>query len=358
MASIESFEETARLDPAALRALLASGRPEQRVWAIWALALRNQDVVGLAQRTAGEPDPGVRRTLAVILASHGETDLLVALARHDPEIVVRASAMQLVTRLAAGGAIDRAVVLEAERREPAIQIAILAAIGAASPAFLVELAGRMLGVADHSVQLEAFEALVRIDTPATLERAMAWLGELDDAGLADACQRWGVLADAETIARAVAAMPRVRAAAVRSLRAPSWAIVERVAGDDAHLRIELALRPDVHVPLAALRPLLIDGPGARGVTAARRQLARLGDLPADAMELLVELREHCRTRQGVLRATRRKLDRGYGAVLADRSDASGARYPWPGMSTLGEVNEELDALAILLDQLDRLALTN
>jgi hypothetical protein len=103
---------------AALRALLTEGRPEQRVWATWALALRHQGVPEMIQRTAVEPDPGVRRTLAVILASHSETDLLVALARHDPALLVRASAMQLVTRLAAGGLIDRAVVPEAAQLEP------------------------------------------------------------------------------------------------------------------------------------------------------------------------------------------------------------------------------------------------
>ena len=250
------------------------------------------------------------------------------------------------------------VVLEAERREPAIQIAILAAIGAVSPDFLVELAGRLLGDADASVQLEAFEALVRVGTPATLERAMAWLGDLDAAVLAEACRRWAGLADDETIARAVAPMPWVSAAALRAMRAPSWAVVERLAGDDARLRIELALRPDVVVPLAALRPLLIDGPGARSVNAAQRQLARLGDPPSDAIDVLVELRAHCRTRQGALRGERLHLHRAYGAALADRNDVRRAWSALRGMKTPGEVNDELAALDDLFEQLDRLARTN
>jgi hypothetical protein len=79
----ETFEQVRELAERDLRALLEHGRPEQRVWAIWALALRSTDGVGdLGQRN--EPDAGVRRTLAVVLAGHGELELLIALARRDP----------------------------------------------------------------------------------------------------------------------------------------------------------------------------------------------------------------------------------------------------------------------------------
>jgi hypothetical protein len=50
--SIEAFEQAAKLDTAALRLLLASSRPEQRVWAIWALALRTGQLSQLEQRQA------------------------------------------------------------------------------------------------------------------------------------------------------------------------------------------------------------------------------------------------------------------------------------------------------------------
>src|SRR5215207_4972798 len=102
---MESFEEVAELDTRALRELFAAGRAEQRMWAIWALALRTGGIIGVAG-AAGDPDAGVRRTIAVMLAGHGEHDMLIALARQDRAPAVRESAMQLVTRLASQGVID------------------------------------------------------------------------------------------------------------------------------------------------------------------------------------------------------------------------------------------------------------
>src|SRR5258706_9012200 len=98
MAAIDRFEDVRSLTDEELRTLLDRGRPEERVWAIWALALRSADIAELGARN--EPDPGVRRNLAVVLAGHGQLDLLVALAKRDPAPEVRAAAMQLVTRFA------------------------------------------------------------------------------------------------------------------------------------------------------------------------------------------------------------------------------------------------------------------
>ncbi|MBA2541599.1 MAG: hypothetical protein H0V17_18290, partial [Deltaproteobacteria bacterium] len=75
--NVESFEDAAALDREQLQIVLDAGRPEQRVWAIWALALRSGGQVGaMAGRS---PDAGVRRTLAVVLAGHGETRALIDL---------------------------------------------------------------------------------------------------------------------------------------------------------------------------------------------------------------------------------------------------------------------------------------
>ncbi|MDQ3297941.1 MAG: hypothetical protein M3619_15235, partial [Myxococcota bacterium] len=71
---ITSFEHALGLEHAVLQQTLEQGRPEQRVWAIWALALRaGEAAVGAATRVAREPDAGVRRTLAVMLAGRGNT---------------------------------------------------------------------------------------------------------------------------------------------------------------------------------------------------------------------------------------------------------------------------------------------
>jgi hypothetical protein len=99
MAGIDSFDDVRGLGEPELRELLDSGRPEERIWAIWALAMRSDagTISELAHRM--EPNAGVRRNLAVVLAGHGELELLVALAHRDPAPEVRAASMQLVTRL-------------------------------------------------------------------------------------------------------------------------------------------------------------------------------------------------------------------------------------------------------------------
>jgi hypothetical protein len=49
--SIETFEQARKLDTAEQRAWAAGarGRPQQRVWAMWALALRHQGVPEMNQ---------------------------------------------------------------------------------------------------------------------------------------------------------------------------------------------------------------------------------------------------------------------------------------------------------------------
>ena len=89
---IETFDAASRLGEAELRELVCSEDARTRLYAIWALGLRAASVVGHLQ---GEPDPGVRRGLAVVLAGQGEVDLLVALSRHDPNVQVRASTSQI-----------------------------------------------------------------------------------------------------------------------------------------------------------------------------------------------------------------------------------------------------------------------
>jgi len=95
MDALEDFEATRQLGERELRELMNDPDPRTRLHAIWALGLRVAPVIDYL---AGEPDPGVRRGLAVVLASIGELDLLVALYRHDPNVHVRASTAQMVVR--------------------------------------------------------------------------------------------------------------------------------------------------------------------------------------------------------------------------------------------------------------------
>lgn len=83
------------------RELLREGDARHRVWAAWALGLRLADGFSDQMRVAlaDEPVPGVRRHMAVMMAGYGEVDILAALARHDPDEFVRATAAQYVAGL-------------------------------------------------------------------------------------------------------------------------------------------------------------------------------------------------------------------------------------------------------------------
>ncbi|MGH2898591.1 MAG: hypothetical protein ACRDMZ_07945, partial [Solirubrobacteraceae bacterium] len=345
--AIESFEEATALPTAALRALLDSPRPEQRVWALWALALRaSGPVTELAQRTAIEPTPGVRRTLAVILASHGETDLLVALSRHDPVIAVRESAMQLVTRLAAGGIIDRGVVLDAARGEPAIQTAILAAINAAAPDFLVDLAGRLLTSATPAVQLEAVEALVRCDRPAARAHVIEWLRVAEEGQATEGCRRWARAAGIESLVRELAPIPILPVIALRALHAPDWRIVELLArGDDQLLRVA-ALRPDIAPPVHVLGRMVLAGPPSRVIERLSTKLMDLPAAPEDFIPLVPRLLQYCRQQLGIHRAELALVSQ---RLLASDGDARTGRRE----GLLHSVS--IESLAKLRFQLERLA---
>ena len=81
-----------------LRALLHRGDPIERAWAGWALALQigaaaNPELIAAAYAS---PTPGVRSLLLVVLASHGERDLLETFAQDDPDDDVRAAACRYI----------------------------------------------------------------------------------------------------------------------------------------------------------------------------------------------------------------------------------------------------------------------
>lgn len=88
------FASVAAQDPLELRRLLHEGDPAERAWAGWALAIRigREANPELEDAARSSPTPGVRSLLLVILAGHGERELIEAFAVHDPDEDVRASA--------------------------------------------------------------------------------------------------------------------------------------------------------------------------------------------------------------------------------------------------------------------------
>jgi len=293
---VQSFDEVRQLGDADLRELLEHGRPEERVWAIWALALRRAvDVGDLARRE--EPDPGVRRNLAVVLAGHGELELLVALAHRDPAPEVRGAAMQLVARLAIDGKLPPTFVIERATTDSAeVRIAVLGTVFAGAPPWIIELAERLLGDRDADVRYEAFEALVRAGRASV---ALLWLEEVAEPEARLTLMRWSargrVRACAEQLTRS---SRRLRRMLIESVRVAAWDDLAAAVGDDPALIRAVARRNSSafdQMPLATLMRATLREPSDAWITMARDRLVLL-DAPGEVAPLLHDYRDLCARR--------------------------------------------------------------
>lgn len=293
---IESFDDVRVLDEGALRTLLEHGRPEERVWAIWALALKSADMAAVGQRV--EPDAGVRRNLAVVLAGHGQLELLVALAKRDPAPEVRAAAMQLVTRIAVDGKLPSAIVVERVHADGSqVKLAVLGTLFEGAPAWLVELARELLEDRDPEVRYEAFEALLRVGSRA---HALAWLEEAPEPEARLALMRWStatrVHVCAETLARA---SRRLRRILIESARSVGWADLAPAVGDEPALLRALARRnPTIfdQMPLLTLVRATLHEPTDAWIVMVRDRLAALPTPDHDVSDLLYDYRDLCAKR--------------------------------------------------------------
>jgi hypothetical protein len=304
---IDSFDDLRGLDEPALRELLEHGRPEERVWAIWALALRSVANVGELVHHE-DPDPGVRRNLAIVLAGHGELELLVALAHRDPAPEVRGAAMALVARLAIDGSLPAELVVERALADgPEVKIAVLGTMFEHAPRWLVEIALRLLDDRESDVRYEAFEALVRA---AELAHALMWLEEAPESEARLVLMRWSARGNVRGAAERLAGSSRrLRRMLVEVTRVPTWAeLAPAIDGDADLLRALLKRDPREldRVPLALLvRATLADDRGG-WLEPIRARLASLDAAPDDVAAVLPELYELC---AGRLAELQRELER-------------------------------------------------
>lgn len=226
---MRSFDDTHEMSDAALRALLVTEDARSRIYAIWALGLRAMLAAPFDTQLAGEPDPGVRRALAVVLAGQGELDLVVALSRHDPDEHVRASVTRLVLRFAKSGHVPWSVVTERLVDRAAVRAAVLEEIDASDPAELHDLVVNALDDEDESVRRVAVEAAVKLHEANAIDgHGLARFFErASPAEVEHALSIWFAIGAPRAVARVLAAAPRpVRERALR-LR-PALAFTELV----------------------------------------------------------------------------------------------------------------------------------
>jgi hypothetical protein len=158
---MKDIEDTEGLSKEQLHEALALGDARDRVLAIWALALRSAPL-SFGNQLRHEPDPGVRRALAVVLASHGEIDLLVAICRHDPSVFVRASTVQILVRFAAADRVPWSLVVERLADEADVRASVFSQLDEKAPVELRNAVESALRDRSDVVRREAFETCARI----------------------------------------------------------------------------------------------------------------------------------------------------------------------------------------------------
>ncbi len=330
---LRRFEDVAHLESPQLRELLGSPDPEQRVWAIWGLALRigrDSELADLIAQVSREPVPGVRRMLVVVLAGHGELDLVVALGHHDPAVEVRAQAMQLVTRLAAASdahadasapSITTAVVIERFAREVSgVRAAMLDAIPHGAPAWLERLAHDALR-AEPEVQLEAFEAVLRLGTAASLQRAVLWIAKARGELALRAWGRWPHVMPTPELVRMLAATPAaLRVAAIRMLPGvPIEELAPLTLLGGRGIFEAIRDRPDFPAtPIEVIARAILASYADRYVELLAERLATPLELTPELIATVRGLRTHCAAR----RATALQ-----GGVLLPDERPSARRWP-------------------------------
>lgn len=189
---MEDFEETKSLATDALHTLLVDGDARERVLAIWALALRSPAAMLMANQLRDEPDPGVRRALCVVLAGNGELDLVVAMARHDPNVHVRASAVQMVVRFAAADRAPWSLVMGRLTDAPEVRASVVSQIDATSPPELQAAVVACLRDPEQMVRREAFETCTKLVKAGMLgsETLVGALDRASDGERANALSVW------------------------------------------------------------------------------------------------------------------------------------------------------------------------
>ena len=167
MARPQSFRDLLELHERQLRDLVdGEGDAPERVWAAWVLALRHdRDVLRIVrQAAAGDPSPGVRAHMALLLVAHGELSAATTLAMTDSSDLVRAAACRHLARVAKANDLRLQEVLEAAMRADLsanVHSAIADAMRLDASEGVWRACVARLGDPDEEVRANIIEALLR-----------------------------------------------------------------------------------------------------------------------------------------------------------------------------------------------------
>lgn len=283
-----------------LHALLANGDARGRLLAVWALALRSTAVTIMANQLRTEPDPGVRRALAVVLAGEGELDLLVAMSRHDPNVHVRASASQILVRFAAADRLPWSMVTPRLADAPEVRAAVISQLGPASPPELRAAVVAALRDDSDLVRREAFEVAIRLERAGLLDAAtlVDVLESVRDGELSHLLGMWLAVERPARLAELLESTRRdIRERVLLRMPELVYTDLARLLGDDvelySHLAHTLSL-PLARAPLPILLQLGARSPSSFDVLAeAGARLSKLDRLPGELAPLVRELAAAC-----------------------------------------------------------------
>src|SRR5262245_44270456 len=239
---MDEFENTQGLSSERLYELLETGDAQERVFAIWALGLRSAGAVTMADQLRVEPDAGVRRALAVVLAGQGEVDLLVAMCRHDPSAHVRASAVPMVMRFAAAGRIPWSIVVGRLADEAPVRASVIGQVDASSPQELRAAAVAALHDEEDVVRREAFETCAKLAQAGGLATDVLReaLDHMTEGDCVSALSTWFSIESASAIGELLAPAQRaVRECALRLRPFLARTDLAPLLGDDAELYVRL-----------------------------------------------------------------------------------------------------------------------
>jgi hypothetical protein len=167
MARPQSFRDLLELHERQVRDLVdGEGDAPERLWAAWVLALRHDsDVLRIVrQAAAGDPSPGVRAHMALLLVANGELSAATTLAMTDSSDLVRASACRHLARVAKAHDLRLQELLEAAMRADLsanVHSAIADALRLDASEGVWRACVARLGDPDEEVRANVIEALLR-----------------------------------------------------------------------------------------------------------------------------------------------------------------------------------------------------